>query len=45
MAINPIHYEFDGRVILPPGSLVTVLASAAQTQAMTCNLLFAEWPV
>lgn len=42
---SPIFYNFDGKVVMPPGSLVTVLGSAAQTQAMTIDLSFAEWPV
>lgn len=45
-ADNPIRYDFDtAPIIMPPGSLITVAGSAAQTQAMTQNLTFAEWPV
>lgn len=42
---GPIKVEFDGKIIMPPGSLVTVLGSAAQTQAMCLDLIFAEWPL
>lgn len=42
---GPIRTEFDGKLILTPGTAITVAASAAQTQADTQTLTFAEWPV
>lgn len=40
-----IRTEFDGKIILAPGAAVTVAASAAQTQAMTQTMTFAEWSI
>lgn len=42
---SSIFKEFDGTIILAPGTAVTVAGSAAQTQAMTQGLMWAEWPV
>lgn len=42
---GPIRTEFDGKIILPPGTAVTVAAFAAQTAAMTQTMTFMEWPV
>lgn len=36
------HYEFDGKVIVPPGNLVFVCASVAQTGIFTMSMSWAE---
>jgi hypothetical protein len=41
----PIHTEFDGKIIVGPGTAITVAGSAAQTQAMTQTISWVEWPV
>ena len=43
-AIVPIHHEFDGKIILPPGTVVHVCGTAAQTSASFQTLVWAEWP-
>jgi hypothetical protein len=40
-----LNYDFDGTFMLPPGTIVTVAGSAAQTSATVQSLTFAEWPV
>jgi hypothetical protein len=42
---TPINYDFDGSVILPPGTLATTAGTAAQAQAARQSLSWAEWPV
>lgn len=39
------HYEFDGKMIVPPGVLITTVSTAAQTQAMQQQFIWAEVPV
>ena len=41
----PCHVEFDGKVILAPGTLIHVTGSAAQTTAALQQLRWAEFPV
>lgn len=36
------HYEFDGKVIVPPGQLVFVCGSVAQTALFTMSMTWAE---
>lgn len=36
------HYEFDGKIIVPPGQLVFVCGSVAQTGLYTMSLTWAE---
>lgn len=38
-----IHYEFDGKVVLAPGTLAHVAGTTAQTQAFVQNIVWAEW--
>lgn len=38
-------FNFNGRLILPPGVLVTTVCTAAQTQAMQQQFTWAEWPI
>lgn len=38
------HREFDGTVLIPPGVLVTTVSTAAQTQPMHQQLIWAELP-
>lgn len=42
---GPIRTEFNGKIILAPGTAITVAASAAQTQAQTQTLTWAEWAI
>jgi hypothetical protein len=39
------HYEFDGRVILPPGSLITLTSTPVQTAVAIPSFCWAEYPV
>lgn len=42
----PVNYDFNGSVILTPGSLITVAGGvAAQASAAAQSLTFAEWPL
>ena len=41
----PINYDFDGTFIMPPGTLITMAGTAAQTQAGSQCLTWSEWPV
>lgn len=38
------HYDFDGKVIVPPGNLVFVCGSVAQTALFSMTLSWAEIP-
>jgi hypothetical protein len=40
-----IHLDFDGRIILAPGTIIHVTGNAAQTTAAVQQLIWAEWPV
>lgn len=40
-----INYEFDGRIIVPPGTAITTAGNAAQTSATNQSLYWAEWPL
>lgn len=42
---TPLHYEFDGKIIVPPGAIVALVSTAAQTAAMQQKLAWAEWPI
>lgn len=46
-AANPIHYDFDGRILMAPGSLIAVAMTTAASTASGCtaSLTWAEWPV
>lgn len=39
------HYEFDGRVILAPGNLITLTSTPVQTGVAIPSFSWAEWPV
>jgi hypothetical protein len=43
-AAGVLNYEFNGKVILPPGVGITTAGSHAQTQAMVQSIFWAEWP-
>lgn len=36
--------EFDGKILLGPGTIISTAAFAAQTAAMSQSLTWAEWP-
>lgn len=38
-------FDFDGQIIIPPGTLCTVCGNAAQTSASAQSLIWAEWPI
>lgn len=42
-----IHYEFDGRLIVPPGGLISVAMSTAAGTAsgLDVGIRWAEWPI
>lgn len=42
--IAPNPYQFDGKVVLPPGSLVTFLTTVAAATAAFYGLTWIEWP-
>lgn len=42
---NPIHVDFDGRIILAPGSLFTLTSTPVQGAASLPALSWAEYPV
>jgi hypothetical protein len=44
---TPCHYDFDGKVILPPGSVVSVAMSTAASTAsgMDLGITWAEYPI
>jgi hypothetical protein len=43
----PLHYDFNGKIVLYPGDVVSVAASTAAMHASTTDLAirWAEWPV
>ncbi len=42
--MDGIVHEFDGMLLMAPGSLVHVCGTAAQSQASTQTFVWAEWP-
>ena len=42
--VAPDPHKFDGKVILPPGSLVTFLTTVAAATAAFYGLTWIEWP-
>jgi hypothetical protein len=42
---TPISYQFNGRIIVPPGCAVTTAGNAAQTQAMSQTFYWIENPL
>jgi hypothetical protein len=40
-----LHYEFDGRVILAPGTMASLVGTAAQSQATVNAAIWIEWPL
>lgn len=43
----PIHYDFDGKVIVPPGTIISVAMSTAASTAsgIDVGMSWAEWPI
>jgi hypothetical protein len=39
------RYDFDGSIIVPPGTVITTAGNAAQTSAAKQTLIWAEWPI
>jgi hypothetical protein len=46
-ADNPIHYDFEGKVIVPPGTIISIAMSTAASTAsgVDVGLSWAEWPI
>lgn len=42
--VTAIH-DFDGTLLLMPGTIISTVSNAAQTQAMSQTLIHAEWPL
>ena len=45
LGIFTVHHDFDGKVIVPPGQLVFICGSVAQTALFSCSLTWTEVPV
>ena len=44
--VTPVlHYDFDGKIILPPGSAAALLSTAAQTAPTSNGFAWAEFPI
>jgi len=43
--VQPIRYQFNGEVLLGPGTLAALAGQAAQSQAMAHSITWAEWPI
>lgn len=39
------HYDFDGAIVVPPGNLVFLASSIAQTALFSASLMWAEVPI
>jgi len=39
------HYDFNGKVIVPPGGIIDVAASVGAQANFVCSLTWAEWPI
>lgn len=42
-SLGPVPYAFNGKLILPPDSLLTFITSVIAETAMACNLFWAEY--
>lgn len=44
---NPISYDFDGSILVPPGTVVSFAMSTAagNTSGLALGLTWAEWPI
>ena len=40
-----VHYEFDGKIIIAPGGLITVYSNPVQTAVTVPSFVWAEWPI
>jgi hypothetical protein len=39
------HYEFDGRLVIAPGGLITITSTPVQTGVAIPSFCWAEWPI
>lgn len=39
------HYDFDGKIILPPGACAQLVSNPVQSQAMVPSIDWAEYPI
>jgi hypothetical protein len=46
-ADNPVHYDFDGKVIIPPSTIISIAMSTAASTATAVDvgLSWCEWPI
>jgi len=46
-ADNPIHYDFNGKLLVPPGTVISIaMSTAASTSSgLSLGLSWAEWPI
>jgi hypothetical protein len=44
-SLAPAHVDFDGKVVLPPGWLITITSTPVQTAVSMPMLTWVEWPV
>lgn len=42
--MNPAHVDFDGRVVLAPGGIITLTSTPVQTAVSLPSFCWAEWP-
>lgn len=42
--MNPAHVDFDGKVVLAPGGLITLTSTPVQTAVALPCIMAAEWP-
>jgi hypothetical protein len=43
--MNPAHVDFDGKLVIAPGGLITLTSTPVQTAVSLPSLFWAEWPV
>jgi hypothetical protein len=44
IAVGNLHYDWDGRLILAPGSATNLGSNITQSAAFVCSYDWAEWP-
>ncbi len=42
--MNPAHVDFDGRIVIAPGGLITLTSTPVQTGVAIPSFCWAEWP-
>ena len=44
-AMTASHYEFDGKLVLSPGGIITLTSTPVQTAVAIPSFSWAEWPI